>query len=443
MVRFIKSKKFLLILILLVFVSSSTTLALEIDWPISPGKTVLDDDSDVGDMVQYFYEWAIGLGGIATFFALVLGGFQYISSMGKPEAMKEARERITSAVWGLILLLSSWLILNTINPDLTTFRRTSYDLEYLNEMLESLDIEQLPSCDYVELYPKEGYAGAAMVIEGKESVAPPGNTRLTIADDYRVMRPLSSRAFTSEALPEFGCPTPDPVKGCVCPEYGCGCVLQVFKTASGDACGNKLGEKSASSKKLLREEARQETITCVRLSGTGCQCRVLDAQGECTTDISDDTAWGDNDFRCLGRDRRCLDGKCIKCKGTVLPDGCGGCSNRELITGYTGSSELACWYKAKSGDLWAGGESCNAACTNHGGCVQANWDDDSSCSTGKTLQGCTACRDEIQGADPGYWGGVAPFNIYGPGCVYRRAGINQVCSQAYWLYARRFCVCAK
>ena len=449
MVSFIKSKKFLLILILLVFIRSSTALALEIDWPPSPGGTVLDDDSDVGDMVKYFYEWAIALGGIATFFALILGGFQYISSMGKPEAMKEARERITSAIWGLILLLSSWLILNTINPDLTTFRRNSYNLDYLNEMLEALSIEELPSCDYVELFPGEDYGGGAMEIEGKEREEAPKNIRLTAADGYRKMTPQSSKAFTSEALVEFDCSDPDLNTecaspeygcGCTCPEYGCGCVLQLFKTDGGDLCGSKIGEMSASSRDLLSQEGgTEENITCVRLSGIGCRCRELDDQGECTTNFSTNTAWGDNEFRCFGEDRRCLDGKCINCKGMALPDGCGGCSNRELIPGYTGSSELACWYVGSVAFL-EGGKSCKTTCARHGGCIDADWNDNGSCTTGEALWNCKGfCRMELTNADPGYWG--SEWGFWDPGCVYRHADLSQDCDQEYWLEARRFCVC--
>ena len=170
MVTFIKSKKFLLILFLLFFISSSTALALELDWPRTPrpGGITLTDDSDVGDMVQYFYEWAIILGGLTTFVSLVSAGFKYLSSMGRPEAMKEARSQITSAFAGLVLLLSAWLILNIINPELTTFRRTSFNLKFSLEKYTSLVPEELPGCDYVILYYHEEFAGGEIPIPGKE-----------------------------------------------------------------------------------------------------------------------------------------------------------------------------------------------------------------------------------------------------------------------------------
>jgi hypothetical protein len=41
--------------------------------------------------------------------------------MGEPARLAEAKDRIRSAFFGLILLLGSWLILNAINPQLTKF----------------------------------------------------------------------------------------------------------------------------------------------------------------------------------------------------------------------------------------------------------------------------------------------------------------------------------
>lgn len=70
-------------------------------------------------MVQYFYEWGVFIGGIAAFISLLFGGFLYLTSAGDPGRVSEAKDRMTSALIGLVLLLSIYLILNTINPELT------------------------------------------------------------------------------------------------------------------------------------------------------------------------------------------------------------------------------------------------------------------------------------------------------------------------------------
>jgi hypothetical protein len=114
-------------IILGTFLIISVTLAgtpfLELSWPPSPAtRILLTPTTPLPLLVQYFYEWGIALGGLAAFISLVIGGFQYLTSMGEPARLAEAKDRIRSAFFGLILLLGSWLILNTINPQLTTLR---------------------------------------------------------------------------------------------------------------------------------------------------------------------------------------------------------------------------------------------------------------------------------------------------------------------------------
>lgn len=115
-----------------IFISLSYTFAqppgLELAWPPSPAtRILLTPSTPLPKLVQYFYEWGIALGGLAAFIALIIGGFQYMSSMGEPTRLAEAKDRIKSAFFGLILLLGSWLILNMINLQLTTLKSITFD----------------------------------------------------------------------------------------------------------------------------------------------------------------------------------------------------------------------------------------------------------------------------------------------------------------------------
>jgi hypothetical protein len=49
--------------------------------------------------------------GFAVFFALLIGGFRYMTAQGDPKAMTAARSSITWAVVGLAFIILSWLIL--------------------------------------------------------------------------------------------------------------------------------------------------------------------------------------------------------------------------------------------------------------------------------------------------------------------------------------------
>ncbi|MBU4480794.1 hypothetical protein KKH59_00575, partial [Patescibacteria group bacterium] len=97
----------------------SIVFALEVDWPPSPMGTDLTDSSTLTNLTQYLYEWGIAFGGLAAFIALLIAGFMYLTSVGDPQKMADARGRIIWALAGLVLLLAAWLVLNTINPDLT------------------------------------------------------------------------------------------------------------------------------------------------------------------------------------------------------------------------------------------------------------------------------------------------------------------------------------
>lgn len=124
------SKKIFLIFVGLL-IPLSIAFALEIAWPPSPMGTNLTDASTLTELSRYLYEWGIALGGLAAFIALLIAGFLYLTSVGDPQKLADARGRIIWALAGLVLLFAAWLILNTINPDLTRPR------------LEEL----LPSCD--------------------------------------------------------------------------------------------------------------------------------------------------------------------------------------------------------------------------------------------------------------------------------------------------------
>ena len=74
----------------------------------------------IAEKVSNFYGWSLGLGGLVALAIIIYGGVLYSASAGNPSRIEEAKTWIEHAIFGLILLLSSFLILNIINPDLTT-----------------------------------------------------------------------------------------------------------------------------------------------------------------------------------------------------------------------------------------------------------------------------------------------------------------------------------
>ncbi len=178
MKRFYK-KVFISLILLGLFGIVSNGLAVEkksielgLDWPVSPGNTGLTGESNISEMVKYFYEWGISLGGLAAFISLVMAGFQYLTSTGDTGKMREARDKINSSLFGLLLLLSSFLILNVINPELTTLRIPE-DIGSAFENLIPIDVGKPNTsdpCEKVIVYSETNFQGNSLeILPGQKS----------------------------------------------------------------------------------------------------------------------------------------------------------------------------------------------------------------------------------------------------------------------------------
>lgn len=76
--------------------------------------------TNFGDQIIRIYSFAVGIVGIVAVGTIVVGAIQYALSGGNPNKQTEAKSQITAALWGIALLLGSYLILNTVNPRLTS-----------------------------------------------------------------------------------------------------------------------------------------------------------------------------------------------------------------------------------------------------------------------------------------------------------------------------------
>jgi len=68
--------------------------------------------------IKYIYLFAIGIVGIVGILAIIFAAFGYVTSAGNPQKASDAKDKIISALLGILLLLGSVVLLNIINPDL-------------------------------------------------------------------------------------------------------------------------------------------------------------------------------------------------------------------------------------------------------------------------------------------------------------------------------------
>lgn len=98
-------------------------------------KNIPIDETFFGGYVSSFYIFFAGVAGILAVVVMMWGGFHYITSAGNPQKMKQGQEIISNAVIGLILVLTSYVLLRTINPNLLSLNLTS--LSYVPQILQT------------------------------------------------------------------------------------------------------------------------------------------------------------------------------------------------------------------------------------------------------------------------------------------------------------------
>jgi hypothetical protein len=135
----ISIKKGLVVLFLILLFIPHITLAqaptLEVDyipftddfpfWARETAKQMMPE------YLRYIFNFIVITSGIVVMGVLIYGGFTFLTSSGNPQKMTKGKEIITNGIIGLILILSSWLIISLINPSLLNL--SVIDLDELGE----------------------------------------------------------------------------------------------------------------------------------------------------------------------------------------------------------------------------------------------------------------------------------------------------------------------
>ncbi|MFA5022019.1 MAG: pilin [Patescibacteria group bacterium] len=87
----------------------------------------------ISQYIAALYRYGIGAAGILAVVMIMVGGFIWLMSAGSPDKVGKAKEFITAALTGLVLALFSFLILNTVNPRLTSLEPLAVkDISYIS-----------------------------------------------------------------------------------------------------------------------------------------------------------------------------------------------------------------------------------------------------------------------------------------------------------------------
>lgn len=98
-----------------------TTLVLLVPLSVTAQFSIPGGSDEINVYISKLYTFGFGVGGILAVLMIVIGGIYY-SVSGAVDKKSEGKEMITSAILGLLILFGSYLILQTVNPALTTLR---------------------------------------------------------------------------------------------------------------------------------------------------------------------------------------------------------------------------------------------------------------------------------------------------------------------------------
>lgn len=110
-----------LIALFLLFLLPSICSAVELEqtYPHLSATKAITKTSSIAELITYLSTWAIVITVLVVVISLITAGIQYLTSSGRPETMTDAKSRIYKSFLGLAILAGSYLILVTVNPQLT------------------------------------------------------------------------------------------------------------------------------------------------------------------------------------------------------------------------------------------------------------------------------------------------------------------------------------
>lgn len=101
------------------FVSAANIVNVDFPCPTNPGLGSCPPTTDIPSYLNNLYRFAVGIAGLLALGFIVAGGVYYTVSAGSSDKQREAKSMISSALLGIALLFGSYLILNTVNPQIT------------------------------------------------------------------------------------------------------------------------------------------------------------------------------------------------------------------------------------------------------------------------------------------------------------------------------------
>lgn len=153
--------------------------------------------------IQALYNYGLGIAGILAAIVLMGGGLIWLTSGGESGRIAQAKNLIVGSVTGLIILFCSWIILNTINPDLLKLR--SIETTVIKKMNYCCDVKKGHT-----LSDRDGKCLSGTVCQGAQECMNNGNNAFACIDKNKFFcceyKPKAGTNFVKCLSVTTGCP---------------------------------------------------------------------------------------------------------------------------------------------------------------------------------------------------------------------------------------------
>ncbi|MDD3386694.1 MAG: hypothetical protein PHX92_02080 [Candidatus Pacebacteria bacterium] len=130
---------------------------LAAEYPIIGGIDINSPDVTAADFIIYTFNLLTAIGSLFAVIMVITAGLEWVSAYGNPSTINKAKKKIIIAFSGLLILLSSYLALNVIDPDILKLNFQDLSEQEVTEV-------EVPDAEGVYLYNKAGFEGDKLIL---------------------------------------------------------------------------------------------------------------------------------------------------------------------------------------------------------------------------------------------------------------------------------------
>ena len=108
---------------------------LAVDYPVIRGININDPNITASQFIIYLFYLIIAVGSLIGVIILIVAGLEWVSAYGDAKVINSAKKKIAAVFTGLIVLFTSYIVINTINPAILDVNVEGIDDSYTSPEL--------------------------------------------------------------------------------------------------------------------------------------------------------------------------------------------------------------------------------------------------------------------------------------------------------------------